>query len=181
MINRKIIKIDCDGVLRDLLPQMCKIYNESFNECIEPENVLEYDLTNTFNKCIEVDAMSPEKWFFDEHIYDIYVNSPVCHKAKEALDLLHEKGYYIIIVSKQPENWHQSATLLWLEMNDFYYDSICFIDKKYLILGDVIIDDNVENLDVSHECEKILIDAPYNRTFNRYPRFNNIFEYVQTL
>lgn len=181
MIKKKIIKIDCDGVLRDLLPQMCKVYNEHFNERIEPENVLEYDLTNTFHKCIEVDGMSPNKWFFDEHIYDIYINSSICYKAKEALDLLHEKGYYIIIVSNQPENFHQSATLLWLQMNDFYYDSICFIKEKHLILGDIIVDDNIDNLEMCHECEKILIDAPYNKNTSKYIRYNNLFAYVSEL
>ena len=30
-MKSKIIKIDCDGVLRDLLTQMCHVYNEHYN------------------------------------------------------------------------------------------------------------------------------------------------------
>lgn len=182
MITRKIIKIDCDGVLRDLLPQMCKVYNKYFNEHIEPENVLEYDLTNTFHKCMDIDGITPNKWFFDEHIHEIYVNSPVCHKSKESMDILHEKGYYIIIVSHQPENWHQAATLLWLEMNDIYYDSICFTEKKHIINGDIMVDDNVNFLDICNKNErKILIGAPYNINIKKYERFNTLFDFVNTL
>ena len=175
------IKIDCDGVLRDLLPQMCKVYNEHFNEHIEPENVLEYDLTNTFHKCMDIDGMTPNIWFFQEHILDIYVQSDACHKAKEAMDILHKKGYHIVIVSHQPKNWHQSATLLWLEINDIYYDSICFTNNKNMVLGDIIVDDNIEFLDICKNERKILIDAPYNRDNNKYEKFKNLFEFVKTL
>lgn len=181
-MNSKIVKIDCDGVLRDLLPQMCKVYNEQFNEHIEPENVIEYDLTHTFHKCIEVDGISPNKWFFDEHIHDVYINSSVCYKAKEAMDMLREIGYYTVIVSNQPENWHQSATLLWLELNDIKYDSICFTNKKDIIKGDIIIDDNIDFLNICDEKErKILIKAPYNSNEKKYEKFDTLFDFVKTL
>ena len=173
---QKIIKIDVDGVLRNMLPKMCELYNNYYNVSITPENVTEFDLKYTFNKC-----NNPVEWFFQEHGSYIYLNSSPCFMAKEAMDILHKKGYYIIIVSNQPTITQRENTLNWLKIMNIYYDSICFIEKKHLILGDIVIDDNIDNLDQCHECEKILIDAPYNKRCVNYKRFNNLFEYVKTL
>ena len=173
---QKIIKIDVDGVLRNLLPKMCEIYNDYYNECITPNDILDFDLKSTFKKC-----NNPVDWFFKSNGSYIYLNSKKCFKAKEAIDLLHNKGYYIIIVSNQPTHKQIENTLEWLKENEIYYDSICFTEKKHLILGDIIVDDNIDNLNICHECEKILIDAPYNRVEGNYKRFNNLFDFVKTL
>ena len=42
--DSKKIKVDIDGVLRDLLPNMCKAYNRAFKCDIRPEDVTECQL-----------------------------------------------------------------------------------------------------------------------------------------
>ena len=91
------IKIDCDGVLRDMLPTMCELYNHFFKENLTPDDVTNFNVNKIFTKC-----PNPEEFFFNEYSSYVYLNSPVCEKAKEAMDLLHEKGYNIIVVSTQP-------------------------------------------------------------------------------
>lgn len=173
---QKIIKVDVDGVLRNLLPKMCELYNDYYNENVTPEDIKNFDLKDSFNKCED-----PIEWFFQKNGSYVYLNSTLFFNAKEAMDILHKKGYYIIIVSNQPTHKQIENTLEWLKENEIYYDSICFTEKKHLILGDIIVDDNIDNLNNCHECEKILIDAPYNRIEGNYKRFNNLFEFVETL
>ena len=98
-MNNRIIKIDCDGVLRNMLPAMCSIYNDYYDTDLRPKDVTDFDIGKIFNKCPE-----PEDFFFRKNINYIYLNARMCSKAKEAMDMLHEKGYHIAIVSDQPIN-----------------------------------------------------------------------------
>ena len=173
---RKIIKIDCDGVLRDMLPAMCMLYNDYYEDEMTPDDITSFNVNKIFTKC-----PNAYDFFFKEHANYIYLNSPKCEKAKEAMDLLHEKGYHIIIVSTQPSFENQYYTLKWLKDNEIYYDSICFTEEKGMILGHIIVDDYPSNLFKCHESNKILIDAPYNKNEKRYKRYNNLLEYVETL
>lgn len=172
----KKIKIDCDGVLRNIVPSMCMLYNDYYNENLTPDDVTDFDVNKIFTKC-----PNPYDFFFIEHVDFIYLNSPMFEKAKEAMDLLHKKGYHIIIVSTQPTFEKQYYTLQWLKEHDIYYDSICFTKEKQLIDGHIVVDDYDMNLLKCNEGEKILIDAPYNKNENRFKRYNNLFEYVDFL
>lgn len=176
MNSNKIIKIDCDGVLRNMLPAMCSIYNDYYDTDLRPKDVTDFDISKIFNKCSE-----PEDFFFRKHITYIYLNARVCKKAKEAMDMLHEKGYHIAIVSDQPTFDRQYYTLEWLRLNNIYYDSICFTKDKGILSGDIVVDDYVGNLIKCNESEKILIDAPYNRYENRFKKFSSLFEYADSL
>ena len=173
---RKIIKIDCDGVLRNMLPLMCMLYNDYYEDELTPEDITNFDVKKVFTKC-----PNPEEFFFKKHAEILYLNSPKCEKVKEAMDLLHEKGYHIVIVSNQPSFENQYYTLQWLKNYNIYYDSICFTKEKGIILGRIVIDDYPVNLFKCHELEKILIDAPYNKNEKRFKRFNNLYEYAETL
>lgn len=172
----KTIKIDCDGVLRDMLTTMCELYNHFFKDNLTPDDVTNFNVNKVFTKC-----PNPEEFFFKEYSSYVYLNSPVCEKAKEAMDLIHEKGYHIIIVSTQPTYDRQLYTLQWLRNNHIYYDSICFTNEKQIVSGDIVVDDYEKNLSNCHELEKILIDAPYNREITIYKKFKNLYEYAETL
>jgi 5'(3')-deoxyribonucleotidase len=182
MEDKKIIKIDVDGVLRDMLSMMCEIYNKCYNENLKPEDVKDYDVDVSFTKCKEEDGISAKYFFFNEYAYEIYNCADVLPKAKEAMDILHNLGHYIIIVTNQESYLNKHDTLVWLDNNDIYYDSICFTDRKDLVHGDIIVDDNPEFLDMCDDNEKkILIDAPYNKNIDKYQRFNSLYEYARFL
>ena len=179
---RKIIKIDIDGVLRDMLSTMCKLYNESYGENIQPCDVVDYDVDKVFTKCNEVSGISAKRFFFYEFSYDLCRLSDIIESAKEAMDILHDLGYYIIIVSCQKDYNSRQYSLEWLEEHRIYYDSICFTDRKDLIYGDIIVDDNPDFLNMcDEEEEKILIDAPYNRYESGYKRFDSLYNFALSL
>ena len=180
-MSLKVIKIDCDGVLRDLLSQMCKVYNEHYNESISPYDVIHFETEKIFTKCLEVDNIHPDEWFFQKNSYKLFLNSPMLYKAKEAMDIIHEKGYYIIIVTSQVSLINKTDTLLWLDEHNIYYDSICFTTEKDMIVGDIIVDDNVVNLDMCNEPRKVCINAAYNISQHPYECYDSLYEFATIL
>ena len=45
-----IIKIDVDGVIRNINETLCRLYNDLFNENLTSENILDYDVDKTFKR-----------------------------------------------------------------------------------------------------------------------------------
>ena len=177
----KIIKIDIDGVLRNLLPKMCDLYNQAFKTDIKVKDIVEYELDKTFTKCKEIDNISANEWFFINCSCVLNRFSPILENAQEAMRLLHQKGYYIIIVSYQKTYQQQTETLDWLNNHYIFYDSICFTKRKDLIIGDIVVDDNIEFLDICNEKRKICIDAPYNVNKHNYEHYKSLYDFVKTL
>lgn len=178
-----VVKVDVDGVLRDMLSAMCGIYNAVYNDNIQPCDVKDYDVDVSFPKCKEKDGISAKYAFFNEYEDEVYNCANALPKAKEAMDILHNLGYHIIIVSHQESVGNKTDTLYWLEEHGIYYDSVCFTKNKDVVKGGIIIDDNPEFLDqiTDEGCRKILIDAPYNENCTKYERFYSLYDFVKTL
>lgn len=179
---KKIIKIDVDGVLRDMLPKMCECYNAYFRDNISPNDIKSYDTNVTFHKCKEILGRDASDWLFQDNGYEIYNSSPMCYKAKEAMDMLKEMGYFVIIVSHQKSYLNQLDTINWLGNHGIHYDSICFTPDKSLIVGDIMVDDNLEFL---AQCENnneqlICVKAPYNEN-DKYLTVESLYHYVSHL
>jgi 5'(3')-deoxyribonucleotidase len=182
MVYKKIIKIDVDGVLRDMLPKMCECYNAYFRDNISPNDIKSYDTNVTFHKCKEILGRDASDWLFQDNGYEIYNSSPMCYKAKEAMDMLKEMGYFVIIVSHQKSYLNQFDTINWLGNHGIHYDSICFTPDKSLIVGDIMVDDNLEFL---AQCENnneqlICVKAPYNEN-DKYLTVESLYHYVSHL
>ena len=47
-----IIKIDIDGVIRNIIPTMLKIYNSEFNENLKETDITVYNVNTSFPKFI---------------------------------------------------------------------------------------------------------------------------------
>lgn len=182
-MNRKIIKIDVDGVLRDMLSAMCGIYNTVYNDNIQPCDIKDYDVDVSFPKCKEIDGISAKYFFFNEYEYEIYNHADVLPNAKEAIDILHNLGYYIVIVSHQESYLNRHDTLVWLDNKNIYYDSICFTKDKSIIKGNIMVDDCVENLKQcdNNEEELICIKAPYNENDNFFTKVPSLYHYARFL
>ena len=182
-MNKKVIKIDVDGVLRDMLSAMCGIYNAVYNDNIQPCDVKDYDVDVSFPKCKEKDGISAKYFFFNEYEYEVYNCADVLPKAKEAIDILHNLGYYIVIVSNQESYLNQHDTLVWLDNKNIYYDSICFTKDKSIIKGDIMVDDCVENLKQcdNNEEELICVTAPYNENDNFFKKVPSLYHYARFL
>ena len=172
-------KIDCDGVLRNLLERMCNIYNVEFGTNIKPEDCLYYDVDKVFTLCQEKLGISARNFMFNQYSQLLFKYGPIFDKAKEAIDMLHEAGHKIIIVTAQSSVDNKIYTLEWLRDNNIYYDDIVFTENKDIVKGDYMIDDSLDILnDISKPTIPICIVAPYNKQNFKYRKYNSLYDFV---
>jgi 5'(3')-deoxyribonucleotidase len=70
-------------------------------------------------------------------------------------------------VTWQFSNINKKLTLDWLDALSIPYDDICFTKDKWMIQGDILIDDNPEFiLNEKDTSFKYLVDQPYNQECN---------------
>ena len=172
-----IIKIDMDGVIRNIIPTMLKIYNSEFNENLKETDITVYNVNTSFPKFISERGKLASDAFFVDKAKEIFLDSDSFIGAKEAIDMLHRAGHKIIICTWQITYEAKQYTLEFLENNKIYYDDICFTKDKQLIKSDVIIDDNIEFLEKDLSNKKVCISAAYNQEWN-YDRYETLYSFV---
>ena len=168
-----IIKIDVDGVIRDLVGTMCNMYNRRFAkkkaDRVIPDQITDYNVDNFFPLIREKYEMSPRDYFFVKKSYDTfrgYANP--FPQVNDAIDMLREDGHKIVICTWQFTHENKCATLGFLDDFSIEYDDICFTKDKWLVQSDIFIDDNPEFLLDEREKTswKMIIDQPYNKNCN---------------
>ena len=175
-----VIKIDIDGVIRDLLRAMCEVFNNEFDEHVQPCDIKEYNVNEEphFRKIKEkYPSITPHEYFFREYRNEVFFDYAFPFLgAKQAIDKLRLNGHKVVIVTKQIGISNKMNALKFLDKNGINYDDICFTADKWSINGDYLIDDNPEFLEDEREMsKKLIIDAPYNRDkCKQIPRFNNL-------
>ena len=169
------IKIDVDGVIRDMLGAMCKMYYK-FDPIVKEENITDYDVEKSFPLIKMKTGMSAHDYFFVINAEDTFYNIPtVLNGARYGIEQLMKEGHKVVIVTHQSGFYNKIYTLKFLNYYGIPYDDICFTRDKWAIEGDYIIDDNPEFLnDEREKAKKIIIDAPYNRQETKYHRFYNL-------
>jgi 5'(3')-deoxyribonucleotidase len=172
-----VVKIDVDGVIRDIITAMCQIYNKKFGGNLCSDDIVDYDINTNFHAIAEKTGMKPTDYFFREHADDIflYVSQPF-EGIKEAIDTLRSNGHKVVIVTWQFNLENIMHTLRFLDVHGIRYDDICFTKDKWMIKGDYLIDDNPEFImDKRDKSKKIVVDTPYNRNVSKkYKRVNSL-------
>ena len=177
-----IIKIDIDGVLRNILKTICEIYNNEFYDNIKPEEVNLYKVDEMFPLIKETYGISAAEFFFEKHGFTIFRTSPMYNGVNKAINKLRKLGHKIVIVSFQKTIENKIDTLQWLKSHKIYYDDICFTSNKDIVKGDIMVDDNPEFLyQISGDCQTVLIDMPYNKNCKDFNRFNTFVDFVNSL
>jgi len=171
------VKIDVDGVIRDIITAMCQIYNDKFGGKLCPDDIDDYDINTNFVEIPKRTGMTPVDYFFREHadlIFE-YVSQPF-EGVKESIDELRNNGHKVVIVTWQFNLDNIMHTLRFLDMHCIKYDDICFTKDKWMIKGDYLIDDNPEFImDKRDKSKKIIVDTPYNRNVSKkYKRVNSL-------
>lgn len=178
-----IIKIDVDGVIRDMFTVMCKIYNEDFKENITVDDIFDYDVDKVFIKVKEAWGISAAEYFFKMHSRELFLLSKPYDNVKMAISKLKNAGHKIVIATWQFTLSNKLNTLYFLSLNDIPYDDICFTRDKWLIKSDWIIDDNPEFIcNEKEKAKKILVNMPYNKDIDYNGlRVNNLKEAVKII
>ena len=178
-----IVKIDMDGVIRDILTPMCDIYNHMCKENIKPEDINIYDVNKFFVKMWDEYLFRPSDHFFNHLASDVFLNKSKPYDGIcEAISRLQEYGIKVVIVTWQESLKNKLLALEFLDRYKIPYDDICFTRDKYMISGDVLIDDNPEFLNDTRDTSfKVCIDYAYNKNVENALRAKSLKEAVDML
>ena len=107
---KQTIKLDVDGVLRDCISPLLKLYNTKYNQNVKHEDISEWNI----NKFI---PLNPHyKDYFNNHAEEIFRNSPIYNPdIPFQIHNLHNK-FNIHIVTSQYKGL-EKHTAHWLNEN----------------------------------------------------------------
>ena len=183
-----VIKIDVDGVIRNISNPMCDLFNELTGSNMTPEDIRQYDVEKAFR--VEgkfPGATSAADYFFNvnaERVFGAGNKYGIYPGADEAIRMLRKDGYEIIICTWQTTLKNKIMTLEFLDSHGIEYDDIMFTRDKWRVAGDIIVDDNPEFLlDSREEAYPLIIDMPYNRkkSLADMDRFGSLMEVVMEI
>lgn len=177
-----VIKIDVDGVIRNIISAMCKVYNQRFGGNLKVSDIDDYDVNTNFPEIYKQTGRKPTEYFFTDNADLIFETVSLPFKGvKDAIDKLIDNGHKVVIVTWQFSLKNIKHTLNFLEMHGIRYNAICFTQDKWIVNGDYLIDDNPEFImDKKDKSKKIIIDTPYNRHISkRVKRVNSLYDAVE--
>lgn len=163
---KKII-IDFDEVICD--NQFMETYNEFFNTNKRPSDFEGYYIDDSIKDPVQKRA-------FGEYLVqrNFYRGAKLKEGAKEAITELAKK-YDVYICTAYYMNYvrelcgkivEQKYEFIAREMPDFNMSKILFTNSKNVVVGDIMIDDNVNNLLTNKSYQKLLFTAEHNESMS---------------
>ena len=144
------IGIDCDGVLRDFIPDLIEgiktTHPEHADKILVPEG---WDWEQWLPFWTEDET---EKYVFEDNYLDFFgvVANPIKSSVEDWPTLKQwakENGHKLILVSAQRPHCEEPTTE-WLKKCGFDFDEMHYTKHKWSIDVDVLIDDSPEKLDI---------------------------------
>lgn len=172
-----IIAVDCDDVLRDMVPQCCKVYNQKYDihANLKEEDIKSWTMLDYMPKAKDIYK------FFIDNAAAIFYNSPIKEEYKDLVDKIKEEGHQVAIVTHQFKGI-EYLTAQWLNNNNINYDSLHFSKNKNIVNADILIDDRLENCQrfSSYNKRAFCVDAPWNQEWEGI-RVHNTDEVIDVL
>ena len=168
-----IIKLDVDGVLKDMVTPSIQIYKEYYDS---RDNTV-YDDIKVYNMSIAMPGITDFYKFFMEHGKYIFGEAKPYDGAVDFVKELKKQGHTIAITTNQIRGL-EKYTIKWLQQYHIPYDSLHYSKDKSLIKGDLLIDDCIDNLLSCKDQEFVAcFSQPWNQEWTGL-RFN---DYEQAL
>jgi len=120
----KTIYIDFDDVLCETARVLSAMIEREFGKTVAYEDIRDFDLEKTF----DLNQTESKRLFEIFHDDEILADIPPIDGAIEALQLWHNQGIIIHIVTGRPPSTHK-ASQQWLADHNIPYHKISFVDK----------------------------------------------------
>lgn len=163
-----IIIVDMDEVLCETHRCWLSQYNSITKEGVGPDSVTHYKVARFVKQ--------PKILYELMNSYCFFANLPPVSGAKKALKTLVEKGHNVIIATSVCHEFVHTETgkRQWIKKHLpwFHQDNLIFIRHKYLLRGDLLIDDRIENI-ATFPGRTLIFDRPHNREYNASCRVKN--------
>lgn len=159
------IVVDVDDVLRNFVPTVVSKYNELYNTKYTIEDITTWDIASCLPELGNIYK------FIQEYSGELLLLSKPIPKSLETLDSLHDLCN--ITIATHQFKGLEGVTLGWLYKNNVKYNNIFFGRDKFMLKGDIIVDDKVSNVQKfvynNPGSKGFLMDKPWNRyEFNPY-------------
>ena len=170
----QIIGVDVDGVLRDFVGSLIRVYKRIYPDH-EVKEITDFSLNPFFPI-----GKGINKFAFVDHAEEIYSKASAYPGAIESMNTLvesnRERGFRTAIVTSQPTRQMQRLTLHWLHDHGVDYDAIYFTHKKSEVNLFILVDDSVDNLEDAGKAGiiPVCIDRSWNRLYPAKFRFESI-------
>ena len=142
------IGIDCDGVLRDLIPCITDSIKETHPE--HADKILEPNSWNWEDWLPFWSEERTEQYVFEENYLDFF--GPECPPIDSAVEdwpklkeWAEENGHELVLVSAQREHCEE-PTDEWLEKHGFDFKEKHYTQDKWAVDVDILIDDSPSKL-----------------------------------
>lgn len=128
------ILLDLDDTISIFMPTCVKVYNEIYDTRHSIEEICRWDISGIFEHSL---------WSIFEKT-DVLQHMPLKDGALEVIREWHEKGIEIIIVTGTDNVESYADKIKWLDNVGLkaYIKDIIPTKNKYIVSGDILIDDN---------------------------------------
>lgn len=155
------ILVDMDDVLENLSDAWIDFLNEEYGTEVDKNAPKDWEIDKSFPELTKAQVYAP---LYDP---DFWKTVRPIDGAPEMLERLIHEGYEIYVVTAS------NYVTLQTKMDDVLFRYFPYLDwnnvivtsNKQMIRGDILIDDAPHNL-LEGDYQKILMDAPHNRSFN---------------
>jgi len=179
-LNQKpSILIDMDMTLNNINTEWTRLYNETYNDNVNPQNITDWYIQDFFTKCTTEQTFqlleTPE--LFSKMVKP----SPNSIKVTEILSKFYE--LYIVTACTHECVISQKFEFTEKYFPHIYKTNVIICHNKHLIRGDYMIDDYIENLKAFTGGGKLLINCPHNlnvetpENIQRVDSWNDILYY----
>lgn len=164
-----LLLVDLDGVTVDFAGGVCEEHNKITGESLEPKDVTDWTL---------------EKFGIEDGTWQkpgFFIGLKPLPGAVEALWDLHQAGHLLWVVTYGMDiDFIEREKSLWVKDHIPFVRGIVFTNKKYLIPGDMLIDDAPEHLE-KYPGTTVKINWPYNEGVEADHSFDSLYDAVKTL
>lgn len=182
-IRKPIILVDLDDTINDFSNTYWNVYNDKFNEDLDPQTVDSWNLQKYVREDIDAYELLKHPGLFR--------NLPLKDYAYDFMKRIHDL-YNVYIVTDSPSGTSDCEIKngifsnpaddkrRWVEeyLPFFPQDKIIMCSHKWMVEGDILVDDKPGTFEKFTELGKhcILIDMPYNRHIETKYRVKNLRE-----
>jgi len=169
--SSRLIGIDIDGVLSDIVVQFSEYASELFGEEISTTDVVSEDIET----CTKLSRDQLVEIFRTRQFFQ---TMPVIDCATDSLHRLKKAGWRTVLMTDR--FWYpeiKDDTLVWLQENEIPYESLYFVGKaeKANVSSElgirIFVEDQLSNARLlAKVCERVfLINRPYNQGIVQSP------------
>ena len=162
IIMKKLrILVDLDDVLNNLLECWVELLNCKYHLNAKAEDSKTWNVQGIYPTLTEEEVYRP---IYEDEVWTMLSPRP---DSVEALKEMIEDGHDVIIVTASVyQTLHLKMDWFFTTFPFLSWENVIITKRKQLIKGDVLIDDGYHNLE-GGDYFKILIDAPYNRSYDQ--------------